>query len=155
MKTFLTIALLVLPAAGHAAMFDCTKTAETTYSKVTRVVHNWLHPHHRVYPKPVMCGDPDMITVNVEAPPLHDEITPADTSLNVGYMATGGLYGSAVIVTPWSSLPITEPAVWRDARDTVTHEEHKPQCVPEPAEWLVLITGLVAMFAMRRRYVRS
>ena len=153
-KLFLLVCLIASTAHG-APLTDCTAKAEPTYSRISRTVHNFFHPHHRVYPKPVMCGDPDMITVNVEAPPLHDEITPADTSLNVGYMATGGLYGSAVIVTPWSSLPINEPAVWYDARDTVTHEEHKPQCVPEPAEWLVLITGLVAMFAMRRRYVRS
>jgi hypothetical protein len=153
---FLIIALLASSVAHGAPLTDCTAKAEPTYSKVSRVVHNWLHPHHRVYPKPMMCGDPDLVTVEVRDTRLEDiTITPPDTSLSVAYMGLGGTYGAAVVVTPWVELPVTEPAVWRDARDTITTEEHKPQCVPEPATYLVFGSGLFALYLMRRRYVRS
>ena len=155
-KLFLLVCLIASTAHG-APLTDCTAKAEPTYSRISRTVHNFFHPHHRIYPKPELCGAPDMITIEVDAPPWKSEdITPADTSLNVGYMATGGMYGNAIIVTPWVELPVTSPAVWHDAHDPIeTYERPEPQPVPEPATWLVLLSGASALYVMRRRYVRT
>ena len=159
-RTSSFFALLALAGTVvHAEpLHDCTLKTEPTYSKVARVVHNWIHPHHRVYPKPMMCGEPDMITVDVVAPPLHDDITDAPA-----LTAQGGLYGGYFLspgVYVWPATigePETVPAsVWHDGRDPIeTYERPKPQCVPEPATWLVMLSGAIILYVMRRRYVRA
>jgi hypothetical protein len=151
-----------LCSTANAAMYDCTPR-EKPLSMVHRVIHNVLHPHHRVYPKPQMCGNPDLLEVVVTADPPNvnlDDVEPSTTLYGGagGPIATYPPSGGWVfaIPAPGASNAPTAPVVLPEPRDTQPwgrDPRHAPHEAPElstDAYGVILVLGLLAIMRGRR-----
>ncbi len=151
MRTALTIALL----ASAPAFADCDTVTvpEPVVHHVKRVLHNLFHPHARVHYLPpvskLVCGDPDLQTVTIEAP-REPEVSPPPPDSPGTWPGSGQGGGSSYIVSGYTvhvappSAPMFEPH----------HGEPKrPQSVPEPESlwlWGPALAALMLRFRKRR-----
>jgi hypothetical protein len=148
-KTASLTLLALMPMCAHAALHDCTESEPVTHH-VARIVHNLLHPHHKLPPRPQFCGEPDMVTVTVEAPePLALGAASSEAALD-GTGAAGG-YPVTYAATPWYIEP--QPPAEDGKRYIGPHDPHP---VPEPADALVLLPVLLVMlWIFHRRVTRG
>jgi hypothetical protein len=143
-KPAIAAALLLAAPMAHA---DCTAPGEPIAQHIKRVWRALVHPFHKhaySHPAPAICLEPTLETVTIEAPPLRDTVVPPDalTASPGGYTTSGGYYVPLVIweaPVPGKEIPALEPG------------RKEPQPVPEPAEWLVLGTGVLLVLLMTRR----
>src|SRR5580700_2982510 len=129
----LALILVLAPMCAHAALHDCTEPEPVTH-RIARVVHNLTH-RHKLPPRPMFCGEPDMVTVTVEAPPSLDlgaapTLAQADTDGPLG----GSVSGPApMVAAPWIYAP---PPPLDGPRFISPH-----QPVPEPPAFYVLLAA--------------
>lgn len=124
-------------------IYDCTPPPEKPVPAIIRHLHNIVHPHHKkryVAVRPLMCGDPDMVEIVVEAPPY-----PPEPPL-VGYV-----FDTCCVLWPGVNDPRNAPP--EDPKGPTPR--HGPTLrvvsVPEPGPLPILVLGLLFLWMARPR----
>ena len=119
-------------------MTDYPCRHEAITHKVSRVIHNVFHPHHKVsaplFAPPMMCHapEPEMETVTVTADVPHDLVKlPPDAGTPGFPTGSGGSYYSYAQVPPMGIA-------------TVGHNH--PVAVPEPGAFALLAVAIAVVF---------
>jgi hypothetical protein len=138
-------------------MYDCTPPAEPVKAHIVRVVKNLIHPAHKAYyhPAPLFCGEPEMATVTVEAPEIMDlPAIPAgsDSDASVG---GGSYYSGFAAAGPGAQSTGSAPYIGEPRYTGPLDRENKPQPVPEPAEWSVMLAGFVIVVLLMRKRIHD
>ena len=135
--------------SGHAALadfHDCTEQApEPVVHHVKRVLHNLLHPRHRLPPAPQLCGEPNLIVVTVEAPRVTDLVADPGQAGLAGLPGGPGSGSDAYYFTGTYYLPLRGPAL----------EPKPPMVLPAPPGLWVLLAGTIAALSVRGRRRRE
>lgn len=144
-KSAIAAALLLAAPMAHAEL--CNPT-EPVAHRVKRALSNLWHPHRpriAYAPSvPLICREPDLQTVSIEAPPWVPLTILDAPSPSQGYGA-GGYYSPAVVIwaTPGEPIPQPERPDFKPI--------HETQPVPAPPGFWVMAAGLLAVLLIRRR----